>query len=136
LIPLPPIGFYTKTYCREHHLKYETEHQKVIDYLKKLDLKNYIGAHDPKPVVVLADSGYDNKDIENTIDRKKWTYIIAIKKSTASKPKHNMPMRPNRKDGVRASRCSKTIAGSSGSLFSYRKTVPEKSGRSSAPDRP
>jgi hypothetical protein len=97
LIPLPPIGFYTKTYCRKHNLKYETEHQKVIEYLKKLDLKNYIGAHDPKQVVVLADSGYDNKDIEKTIDRKRWTYIIALKKKRSVKTEKQYANTPKSK---------------------------------------
>jgi len=85
LIPLPPIAFYTKSYCRQHHLKYQTEHQKVVDYLKTLDLKGYIGVHNPKQVVVLADSGYDNKDIEKTIELKRWTYIIALKKKRSVK---------------------------------------------------
>jgi hypothetical protein len=85
LIPLPPIGFYSKSYCRKHHLKYQTEHQKVVDYLKTLDLKDYIGAHDPKQVVVLADSGYDNKDIEKAIERKRWIYVIALKKKRSVK---------------------------------------------------
>jgi hypothetical protein len=85
LIPLPPIAFYTKAYCRKHNLKYQTEHEKVVEYLKHLNLKDYIGAHDPNQVVVLADSGYDNKDIENTIDRKGWKYIIALKKTRSVK---------------------------------------------------
>jgi hypothetical protein len=85
LIPLPPIAFYTKAYCRKHNLKYQTEHEKVVEYLKNLNLKDYIGSHDPNHVVVLADSGYDNKDIENTIDRKGWKYIIALKKTRSVK---------------------------------------------------
>jgi hypothetical protein len=36
----------------------------------------------------------------------------------------------------RSSSYSRSIAVSSGSLFFYRRTVPEKSGRRSAPDRP
>jgi hypothetical protein len=85
LIPLPPIAFHTKSYCRKHNLKYLTEHEKVVAYLKNLNLKDYIGAHDSNQVVVLADSGYDNKDIENTIDRKGWKYIIALKKTRSVK---------------------------------------------------
>lgn len=85
LIPLPPIAFYTKTYCRKNNIKYQTEHENVIDFLNDLNLKDYIGAHDPNQVVVLADSGYDNKDIENTIDRKGWKYIIALKKRRSVK---------------------------------------------------
>jgi hypothetical protein len=97
LIPLPPIAFYTKSYCRQHHLKYQTEHQKVIDYLKKLDLKSYIGVHNPKKVVVLADSGYDNKEIEKTIERKRWTYIIALKKKRSVKTEKQYANTPKSK---------------------------------------
>ena len=85
LIPLPPIAFYTKTYCRKNNLKYQTEHENVVEFLKNLNLNDYIGAHDPNKVVVLADSGYDNKDIENTIDRKGWKYIITLKKTRSVK---------------------------------------------------
>jgi hypothetical protein len=81
LIPLRPIEFHTKSYCRKHNLKYRTEHDRVIDYLECLDLVEYIGPHDPKEVVVLADSGYDDKNIEKTIDRKGWNYVLSLKKT-------------------------------------------------------
>ena len=57
----------------------------VCRYLRQLDLDPYIGAHDPKHVVVLADSGYDTKDIEKTIASKTWHYIIALKKKRTVK---------------------------------------------------
>src|SRR5882724_5226162 len=37
LIPLPPIPFYSKRYCREHALAYYTEHDRVVAYINKLD---------------------------------------------------------------------------------------------------
>ena len=85
LIPLPPIAFYTRTYCRKHNLKYNTEHENVVEYLENLNLKDYVGRHDPKKVVVLGDSGYDNKKIETTVARKGWIYIIALKKKRSVK---------------------------------------------------
>lgn len=85
LIPLAPIAFYTKSYCRKHNLKYKTEHENVFEYLKNLRLDEYIGPHDPKHVVVLADSGYDDKDIECLIERKQWNFIIALKKTRSVK---------------------------------------------------
>jgi hypothetical protein len=97
LIPLPPIGFYTKAYCRKHNLKYQSEHQKVIEYLKKLELKDYIGAYDPKQVVVLTDSGYDDKDIEKTIASKGWTYIVALKKKRSVKTEKQFANTPKSK---------------------------------------
>ncbi|MCP3967404.1 MAG: transposase [Lentisphaerae bacterium] len=85
LIPLPPIAFYTRKYCRKHNLDYKTEHENVVEYLENLQLEDYVGRHDPKKVVVLGDSGYDNKKIENTIERKEWIYIIALKKKRSVK---------------------------------------------------
>ena len=85
LIPLPPIEFHTRSYCRKHKLSYRTEHQRVIEYLVDLDLKQYIGPHDPKQVLVLGDSGYDDKKIEKTISNKGWTYVIALKKKRSIK---------------------------------------------------
>jgi hypothetical protein len=55
LIPLPPIPFYSKRYCREHALAYHTEHERVVAYINTLDLDEYIGAHDPRDVLVLTD---------------------------------------------------------------------------------
>jgi hypothetical protein len=78
LIPLRPIPFYSQRYCRDHDLAYQTEHDLVIDYLRQLDLGDYIGLYDPRDVVVLTDSGYDNKKIETAIANKGWNFIIAL----------------------------------------------------------
>ena len=43
-----------------------------------LNLETYIGSYNPRDVIVLADSGYDNKKIENTIIEKHWHFIIAL----------------------------------------------------------
>ena len=39
----------------------------VVDYINTFNLEDYIGAYDPRDVIVLADSGYDDKKIENAI---------------------------------------------------------------------
>lgn len=70
LIPLPPIPFYTKSYCRKHNLTYRTENDLVVEYIDHLNLENYIGNHNPQHVVVLADSGYDDRKIETAIIKK------------------------------------------------------------------
>ncbi len=70
LIPLPPIPFYTKSYCRKHHLKYQTGNDLIVQYINDLNLQDHVGQHDPKHVVVLADSGYDDRKIENVIIKK------------------------------------------------------------------
>jgi hypothetical protein len=81
LIPLRPIPFYSKRYCRDHALAYRTEHDLVVEYIQKLNLEDYIGSYDPREVVVLTDSGYDNKKIQNAIAAKQWHFIIALGKT-------------------------------------------------------
>ena len=82
LIPLPPIPFYSKQYCQDHNRSYWTEHELVVDYLANLNLEDYIGSHNPREVLVLTDSGYDNKKIQNIIIDKNWTFVMALKKKT------------------------------------------------------
>ena len=57
----------------------------MIDYLRQLDLGDYIGSYDPRDVVVLTDSGYDNKKIETAIANKRWNFIIALGKTRSVK---------------------------------------------------
>jgi Transposase DDE domain len=85
LIPLPPIPFYSKGYCRAQGLTYQSEHQRVVDSLKALDLEAYLGAYDRREVVVLTDSGYDDKKIEQAIAQKGWNFIIALGKTRSVK---------------------------------------------------
>ena len=85
LIPLPPIPFYSKRYCQTHDLAYHSEHERVVAYLRTLDLEDYIGAYDRREVLVLADSGYDNKKIEKAIADKGWNFIIALSKTRSVK---------------------------------------------------
>jgi Transposase DDE domain len=85
LIPLKPIPFYSKRYCQTHDLAYHSEHERVVTYLRLLDLEDYIGAYDRREVLVLADSGYDNKKIENAIADKGWHFIIALSKTRSVK---------------------------------------------------
>ena len=85
LIPLQPIPFYSKNYCRKNKLQYKTENESVVEYISNLKLEDYIGPYDPKDVIVLADSGYDDKKIENAIAKKKWKFIIALNKTRGVK---------------------------------------------------
>lgn len=79
LIPLPPIPFYSKNYCKTLHIPYKTEHKRLITYLKSLLLEAYIGPYAPDDVVVIADSGYDDKAIQQTIRKKHWHFLVALK---------------------------------------------------------
>ncbi len=67
VITLPPIAFYTTKYCRTYGIQYQTENERVIEYLAQLQLEQYIGAHTPQKVVFLADGGYDDHRIEKTV---------------------------------------------------------------------
>jgi hypothetical protein len=95
IIPLAPIAFYTKKYCRKHKLKYQTENDAVVTYIEKINLEKYLGPHHSNDVIVLADSGYDDKKIQQAIENKKWTYVIALKKNRcvrSEKSHETMPM--------------------------------------------
>jgi hypothetical protein len=98
LIPLAPIPFYSKKYCQEKKLKYKTEHESVIEYITNLKLDDYIGKHNPEEVIVLADSGYDNNEIEKAIFKKKWKYIIALKKTRGVKSEKQYSNTPKSKE--------------------------------------
>ncbi len=88
LIPLKPIPFYTKSYCREHNLKYQTENALVVQYIDQINLQDYIGAHQPEQVVVLADSGYDDRKIQNAIIKKNGILSLPSTKGAALKAKN------------------------------------------------
>jgi hypothetical protein len=78
LVPLRPIPFYSRRYCREHDLTYQSEHERVVDYLEALNLEDYLGPYDRRDVVVFMDSGYDDKTIEKAIAAKQWHFLMAL----------------------------------------------------------
>jgi len=85
IIPLVPIPFYSKNYCKQKDIVYRTANEVLVEYITDLNLVEIIGAHSPEEIVVLADSGYDDQKIENIILRKKWDFIIALKCSRGVK---------------------------------------------------
>jgi len=85
LIPLPPIPFYTKRYCRAHNLEYQTEHQRLIAYLAALELDAYLGKHRASDVVFITDSGYDDRTVEKTIVQRGWHFLLALKSTRSVK---------------------------------------------------
>jgi hypothetical protein len=94
VIPLPPIEFHTKKYCKDNNIDYVTENEAIIDYLKSLNLYEYIGRHDPKKNVVMGDSAYDDKRIENIIKDKKWSFVMSLKKKRSVKSEHEFSFKP------------------------------------------
>jgi hypothetical protein len=85
IIPLPPIPFLTKKFCRDNNLTYMSEHDRVTEYLNQLNLIEYIGFHRDSDVVVLTDSGYDCEKIQNVILKKGRNFITALKNSRGVK---------------------------------------------------
>ncbi len=81
LIPLPSISFLTKNYCKNKKIQYQTEHYKLIEYLNCLDISELISESTADDVVVLMDSGYDNKKLQKTILEKGWSFVVSIKKT-------------------------------------------------------
>jgi hypothetical protein len=85
IIPLPPIAFLSRKYCRSKDLEYKTEHKRLIEYFQSLDPRDYIEGYKPGEVVVLADSGYDDKRIQKVILSRGWDFIMAVKKRRSVK---------------------------------------------------
>lgn len=85
IVPLPPIPFYTKKYCREKGLEYKTEHERVLDYLRGLHPELYLDGYKPQDIVVIADSGYDDHRIQKLIREKGWDFVMALKKKRSVK---------------------------------------------------
>jgi hypothetical protein len=97
LIPLPPIPFHSKSHCRKNGLKYQTENFRVTEYLSNLDLREYVGPHDPGKVVVLADSAYDDKKIEHAVSKKEWKFVISAKSTRTFKTEKQFSNTPKSK---------------------------------------
>src|SRR5712691_11694921 len=84
-MPLRPIPFDSKRYGQTHALTYQSEHARVVTYLRTLALEDSLGSYDRREVLVLADSGYDKKKIENTIAANGWHCILALGKTRSVK---------------------------------------------------
>jgi hypothetical protein len=89
IIPLPPIPFLSKNECKRRKIAYQTEHELVIEYLRQLNLNLWVGVHDPSEILVLMDSGYDDKEIQNTILSRGWDFICSLKCNRSTKSVHN-----------------------------------------------
>ncbi len=85
VIPLAPIPFHSENCCKQEGIAYRTANEALVEYIIDLRLVEIVGDHDPRDIVVPADSGYDDKKIENTIIEKGWDFIIALKSSRGVK---------------------------------------------------
>ena len=57
----------------------------MVEYLQQLTLEDYIGPYDVRDVIVLMDSGYDNKKIQRAVADKQWQFIMALGKTRSGK---------------------------------------------------
>lgn len=94
LIPLPPIAFLSRNECRRRKLDYQTEHERLSKYLHELQLSQYVGFHRPEEVVIISDSGYDNKKLQRLILGLGWDFIAALKASRSVQTNHETRAKP------------------------------------------
>jgi len=73
-VPLAPIAFYTQDECKTRGIEYKTELAKVSEFLRTLNLP-----FSSDEIVVVADSGYDCKQLESVILSRGWDFIISLK---------------------------------------------------------
>jgi hypothetical protein len=97
-IPLPPIPFYSKNYCKAQDIVYATEHDRLVEYLRALHLEDYLGVYRPQDVVVLMDSGYDVKKIQKIILAQGWHFLGALKSNRGVKSPTQYANTPKSKD--------------------------------------
>ena len=84
-VALPPIPFYTKEESKKRNLEYKTENEKIAHFLKYFSLPGVA----PEEIVVLMDSGYDCKEIQNAIITRGFDFVSSLKSSRtmSEKPK-------------------------------------------------
>lgn len=84
IFPLPPLMFYTKAYCKKHNIKYQTEHMRVRNYLSDLNLKVLLGSYKNSEILVLSDSGYDDRKIYKCCVSRGWDFIGSLKSGSTA----------------------------------------------------
>jgi Transposase DDE domain len=94
LIPLPPIAFLSRNECKRRKVAYQTEHERLATYLEELQLSQYVGFYRPEEVVVITDSGYDNKKLQRLILEFGWDFIAALKSSRSVQTHHETVTKP------------------------------------------
>jgi len=82
-IPLPPLPFLTRRFSFLRGLVYKTEHKRILDFLAAWDWEGILPGVLASEVVVLMDSGYDNKKLETFIQAQGWSFVVSLKKSRA-----------------------------------------------------
>jgi hypothetical protein len=86
VIPLPPIPFWSKNECKKRNVPYLTEHERIKNYLDSLNLHEYVGIYEAREVVVMSDSGYDNKNLQKAVLDLGWDFLGALKSVRGTNP--------------------------------------------------
>jgi len=83
VVPLPPLPFFTAKYGQSLGLAYKTEHQRILDFLAGWDWESLLPGVLASEVVMLTDSGYDNKELQAFVQAQGWSFVGSLKKSRA-----------------------------------------------------
>ncbi len=84
-VPLPPIPFLTQETCKEKGIEYKTEHDRIIEYISAIKWEEILPGVRSEEIVMLSDSGYDNKKLQRFILSRGWDFIGSLKKSRSVK---------------------------------------------------
>ena len=80
VVPLSPIPFWSRNECKRRKISYKTEHERLREYLEQLNLAKFIGFYDSNEIVVMMDSGYDDKVLQEAVLARGWDFLTAIKR--------------------------------------------------------
>lgn len=81
VVPIASVPVLTKKYARESRLKYRSEIDIVVDWIKSLREKELFSAEGLSSAVFLLDSGYDAKKIQRAIMEIGADFVMALKSS-------------------------------------------------------
>jgi hypothetical protein len=79
IIPMAPLWHYTREYCRENKLIYQTEPELVYNFLEDFDISKYSRSLKNSDLCVLMDAGYDVKTIESLLCKRGIDFIVGMK---------------------------------------------------------
>ena len=85
VVPLPPIAFLTEEKCIELGQEYKTESERILEFLSVCNWKDLLPGVDPSEIVVLSDSGYDNKALQRFFLEQGWDFVGSLKKTRSVK---------------------------------------------------
>jgi uncharacterized protein (UPF0147 family) len=79
LIPLASIPTYTKQYCRENGIDYESELEIVENWILEFSESRMFSKDQMKQILFLLDSGYDAKKVQRAIRKIGSEFVMALK---------------------------------------------------------